>query len=55
MEILARIAAKFRTPQDPKEKYFDSLKDLRQFQKEYPGYAGPLCLRLEGKGSEERR
>lgn len=50
MEILTKIAAKFRSPQDPKEKYFDSLKDLREFQRKHPGYDGPLCLRLEGDG-----
>ena len=55
MEILTKIAAKFRSPQDPKEKYFDSLKELREFQRKHPGYDGPLCLRLDGKGTKEKQ
>ena len=49
IELLNKIAAKFRGPKDPQAKYFESLKELREFQRKNPGYIGPLCVMLDAK------
>lgn len=55
IDILNKIARLFRTDADPKARHFESLKELREFQKANPGYVGPLWLYLDDKGSEEKR
>jgi len=51
IDILNKIARLFRTDSDPKAKYFDSLKELREFQRANPGYVGPLWMCIDDKGS----
>ena len=55
IDILNKIARLFRTDVDPKAKHFDSLKELREFQRNNPGYVGPLWLYLDDKVSEDKR
>ena len=55
IDILNKIARLFRTDVDPKAKHFDSLKELREFQRNNPGYVGPLWLDLDDKVSEDKR
>lgn len=53
-ELLSRITRIFNNPKEPKAKHFDSLKELREFQRKNPGYIGPLWFILEDSGSEDK-